>query len=118
MRERARPKRDWPTRARNCSASSISPAAAAAQAIDTIKLDSRKLLPLSKLNFQAAEADYRGGNGDFLKLITAQQQYLAAKLELARARADLYTQLASLDYQTSGAVWPASASATTLEATP
>ncbi|MGA9335250.1 MAG: TolC family protein [Rudaea sp.] len=92
--------------------------AAAAQAIDTIKLDSRKLLPLSKLNFQAAEADYRGGNGDFLKLITAQQQYLAAKLELARARADLYTQLASLDYQTSGAVWPASASATTLEATP
>lgn len=92
--------------------------AAAAQASDMIELDTQKLLPLSKLNLQAAEADYRGGNGDFLKLITAEQQYLAAKLELARTRADLYTQLASLDYQTGGALWPSPVPATTQEATP
>ena len=92
--------------------------AAAAQAIDTIELDDKKLLPLSKLNLQAAEADYSGGNGDFLKLITAEQQYLAAKLELARARADLYIQLASLNYQSGGALWPSPVPATTQEATP
>lgn len=85
--------------------------AAATQTTATIELDDKKLLPLSKLNLQAAEADYSGGNGDFLKLITAEQQYLAAKLELARARADLFTQLAALDYQTGGALFHTPANA-------
>ena len=39
----------------------------------------------------------------------------AQKLELAAARADLYTQLASLDYQTGGALWPSPAPATAQE---
>lgn len=83
--------------------------AAARQASSTIELYNTRLLTLSKLNMQAAEADYSGGNGDFLKLITAERQYLAFKLELTRARADFFTQWASLDYQTGGALSPATA---------
>lgn len=92
--------------------------ATAAQAMETIGLYTKKLLPLTRLNLQAAEADYSNGSGDFLKLITAEQQDLMARLELARARADLYTQLASLDYQTGGALWPSPASVTAQDATP
>ena len=83
--------------------------AAARQASGTIELYSTRLLGLSKLNLQAAEADYSSGAGDFLKLITAEQQYLAFKLELARARADFFTQWASLEYQTGGALSPVTA---------
>mgnify|MGYP002713026454 CR=1 FL=1 len=83
--------------------------ASASQAADSIRLYSTELLELSKLNLQAAEADYSSGNGDFLKLITAERQYLGFKLELARARADFFTQRASLDYQTGGALLPATA---------
>jgi len=64
---------------------------------------------LTRLNMQAAEADYSSGSGDFLKLITAEQQYLMAELEVARARADLFTQWASLNYQTGGGLSPLSA---------
>jgi outer membrane protein TolC len=94
--------------------------ATAAQAVATIQLYNGRLLPLIRLNMQAAEADYSNGSGtgDFLKLITAQQQYLMAELELARARADFYTQLASLNYQTGGAIWPFSVSATSRNTTP
>lgn len=91
--------------------------ATAAQAVATIDLYNDKLLPLTRLNMQAAEADYvsGSGSGDFLKLITAQQQYLMAELELVRARADFYTQLASLNYQTGGAIWPYLAGSSTLK---
>lgn len=92
--------------------------ASAAQAVETIRLYDAKLLPLTRLNLQAAEADYGNGSGDFLKLITAEQQYLMARLELARARADFLVQLASLDYQTGGALWPSSVSATSRGMTP
>ncbi len=85
--------------------------ATAAQALQTIHLYQDKLLPLAKLNMQAAEADYGSGSGDFLKLITAERQYLMAELELARARADFFTQLAALNYKTGGAIWPSSVSA-------
>jgi len=76
----------------------------AAQTRDSIALYTDKLLPLAELNLKAAESDYSSGNGDFLKLITAERQYLTAKLELARNRADFFTQMASLDYQTGGAL--------------
>jgi len=92
--------------------------ATAEQAVATIQLYHGKLLPLAKLNMQAAEADYRSGSGDFLKLITAEQQYLMAELELARARADFFTQLASLNYQTGGTLWPSLRSATSQDTTP
>ncbi len=78
--------------------------AAATQAADSIDLFRQKLLPLARLNLRAAEADYSGGNGDFLKLITAERQYLATQLEIAKARSDFFTQLAALDYRTAGAV--------------
>lgn len=94
--------------------------ATAAQAVATIKLYNGRLLPLIRLNMQAAEADYSNGSGagDFLKLITAEQQYLMAELELARARADFSTQLASLNYQTGGTLLPSSVSATSRNTTP
>ncbi|MEO9080115.1 MAG: TolC family protein, partial [Rhodanobacter sp.] len=92
--------------------------ATAQQAAATIQLYRTKLLPLAKLSLQAAEADYSSGSGDFLKLITAEQEDLQARLELARARADFYTQLASLNYQTGGALWPSLVPATRREATP
>ncbi|OYV75297.1 MAG: hypothetical protein B7Z66_13450 [Chromatiales bacterium 21-64-14] len=79
--------------------------AGARQDVRTVGLYTARLIPLSRQNLRAAEADYRSGHGDFLKLITAEQQYLMARLELARARADLYTQLASIDYQTAGAIF-------------
>ncbi|MEO8803011.1 MAG: TolC family protein [Rudaea sp.] len=92
--------------------------ASATQADATIRLYAGKLLPLIQLNLQAAEADYAGGNGDFLKVITAEQQDLIANLELVRARTDLFTQLASLDYQTGGALFHTLANAPTLEVGP
>lgn len=92
--------------------------ASATRAEKTIRLYEDKLLPLIHLNLQAAEADYAGGNGDFLKVITAQQQYLIAKLELMRARADLFTQLATLDYQTGGALFHTLANTPTQESRP
>lgn len=82
--------------------------ATASQANDTIELYTGKLLPLAELNLKAAEADYANGSGDFLKLITAERQYLEAKLELASARAEFYMQLAALDYQTGGTLLHAS----------
>ena len=90
----------------------------AAQASATIKLYGDKLLPLTRLNMQAAEADYSSGSGDFLKLITAEQQYLMAELEVARAHADLFTQWASLNYQTGGGLLPLSAATTRRGITP
>ena len=90
----------------------------AAQADATIQLYVDKLLPLIKLNMQAAEADYSSGSGDFLKLITAEQQHLTAELELARARADFFTQWASLNYQTGGELLPSAAPTTSGGTTP
>lgn len=92
--------------------------ASASQDSATIDLYRGRLLKLSKLNLQAAEADYSGGNGDFLKLITAERQYLMVKLELARARADFFTQLAALNYQTGGALSPSAPATTTEGSTP
>ena len=93
--------------------------ATAAQAAESIRLYTRHLLPLTKLNLNAAEADYSASAGDFLKLITAEQQDLTAKLELARSRADFFIQFAALDYRTGGALTHAPAIANqTQDATP
>ncbi|MDE2149087.1 MAG: TolC family protein [Gammaproteobacteria bacterium] len=81
--------------------------AAAEQARQTLRLYDDRLLPLSRLNLQAAEADYSSSGGSFLNLITAEQRYLDADLEQAAAQATLFTQLATLDYQTGGALFPA-----------
>jgi len=80
----------------------------ARQARDSIVLYTDSLMPLARLNLKAAEADYSNGSGDFLKLITAEQQYLTAKLELARSRADFFIQFAALDYRAGGALTRAS----------
>jgi len=90
----------------------------AQQAKDSIALYTGRMLPLARLNLKAAETDYSNGSGDFLKLITAEQQYLTAKLELARSRADFFIQFAALDYQTGGALRRAPAAKQTQETTP
>lgn len=92
--------------------------ATASQAHDTIDLYTGKLLPLAALNLKAAEADYANGSGDFLKLITAERQYLLAKLELASARSEFYMQLASLNYQTGGALLDTPVATRTQDITP
>jgi len=79
--------------------------AAIKQSNDTVDLYTKRLVPLADLNLKAANADYSAGRGDFLKVITAEQQYLMAELERERARADYYTQSAALDYQTGGAIF-------------
>ncbi|MDE2155165.1 MAG: TolC family protein [Xanthomonadaceae bacterium] len=105
--------------ARNQLLSDIEQARTAAeQAAATIRLYTGKLLPLSRLNLQAAEADYSAGSGDFLKLITAEQQYLQAELEVAKSRADFFTQWAALNYQAGGGLLPSSMPAMSRSPTP
>lgn len=80
--------------------------AKAEQARQTVRLYTNKLVPLAKQNLQAAENAYRSGTGDFLALVTAAQQLLIARLELAKARADFFTRFATLNYLTGGALFP------------
>ncbi len=82
--------------------------AGAEQARQTLALYADQLIPLARQNMEAAEADYRSGKGDFLRLISAEREYLQAELEQARARAELYKQTAALDYHTGGAVFASS----------
>ncbi len=76
--------------------------AALRQLHDSIALYDGHLLPVATLDLRAAEADYRTGDGDFTKVIAAEQQLLKIELERERARADYFIQFASLDYQTGG----------------
>lgn len=92
--------------------------AATDQAAATIRLYQDKLLPLAGQNLAAAESDYRSGRGDFLNLITAERQLLMAKLELARARAERFTQLAALDYRSGGALFTRASSTPYQDTTP
>ncbi len=81
--------------------------AAVKQARASLALYKSHLVPLSKLSLKTAEADYGAGTGDFHKLINAEEQLLLVKLERVRTRADLYTRLAALDYETGGAIFSA-----------
>jgi outer membrane protein TolC len=76
------------------------------QARDNLRLYTDRLLPLAQQSLKAAEIGYRNGRGDFSDLISAERQLLTTKLEQASAQADLYTQLASLNYHTGGALLP------------
>lgn len=68
-----------------------------AEARDVITLHEERLLPLARENLAAAETDYRAGAGDFLNVITAENQKLATELGLERARADYARRLAELE---------------------
>ncbi len=63
----------------------------------------QKLLPLAAENLQAAQADYESGAGDFLTLLSAEQNLLRTELTATRARADYYRRLAMLEYSAGGA---------------
>ncbi|MGH8538493.1 MAG: TolC family protein [Gammaproteobacteria bacterium] len=63
----------------------------------------QKLLPLAAENLQAAQADYEAGAGDFLTLLSAEQNLLRTELTAIRARADYYRRLAMLEYSAGGA---------------
>ncbi|MGH8568068.1 MAG: TolC family protein, partial [Gammaproteobacteria bacterium] len=62
----------------------------------------QKLLPLAAENLQAALADYESGAGDFLTLLSAEQNLLRTELTATRARADYYRRLAMLEYSAGG----------------
>ncbi|MDN5937462.1 MAG: TolC family protein [Salinisphaera sp.] len=81
--------------------------AKAEQARLTVRLYTEKLLPLAKQNLRAALNDYRNGTGEFLTLVSAEQQLLMARLKRTQARANFFTRLAELHYVTGGALFTA-----------
>jgi len=62
----------------------------------------QKLLPLAAENLQAAQTDYEAGAGDFLTLLSAEQNLLRTELTATQARADYYRRLAMLEYSAGG----------------
>ena len=72
------------------------------ESIQVIQLYRDKLVPLADENFAAAEADYRAGAGDFLNVITAENQKLMTELRLERARANYVRRLSELERWTGG----------------
>ncbi len=79
--------------------------AEAVESMEVIALHHDLLVPLVQDNLNAAEADYRAGAGDFLDVITAENQKLMTELRLARAQADYVRRLAELKRWTGGK-WP------------
>lgn len=71
---------------------------------DVIKLYRDKLVPLAEENLAAAEADYRAGAGDFLNVISAENQKLKTELRLERACANYIRRLAELERWTGASI--------------
>lgn len=69
------------------------------QARQTIALYQFDLLPLAEQNLSAARADWRSGAGDFQAVIDAEQQLLATRLGIQRARVDEWSARATLARQ-------------------
>ncbi|BCX80960.1 outer membrane protein, heavy metal efflux system [Methylomarinovum caldicuralii] len=51
----------------------------------TIRLYRTRLLPLARQSLAAAKSAYVAGSGDFLDLLTAEKEWIAVRLQLARA---------------------------------
>lgn len=69
------------------------------QSRQTIALYQSDLLPLAEQNLSAARADWRSGAGDFQAVIDAEQQLLATRLGIQRARVDEWSARATLARQ-------------------
>lgn len=79
--------------------------AAVRESMDAVALYESSLLPLTQEYFVAARADYEGGTGSFLAVISAEQQQLETEEGLERSRADLLRHLADLE-RVSGSFLP------------
>ena len=83
------------------------------ESLHVYKLHQDKLLPLANETLKAALSDYRSGSGDFLTLISSEQNLIKTQLQTDRALADMHRHLAELE-QAVGRVSPFSA----IQATP
>ena len=83
------------------------------ESLHVYKLHQDKLLPLADETLKAALSDYRSGSGDFLTLISSEQNLIKTQLQTDRALADMHRHLAELE-QAVGRVSPFSA----IQATP
>lgn len=71
--------------------------AAVIESVETFALYREQLVPLAGDSLDAAVADYTGGRGDFLNVISAEHNKLATELGQARALADYHRHLARLE---------------------
>ena len=83
------------------------------ESLHVYKLHQDKLLPLANETLKAALSDYRSGSGDFLTLISSEQNLIKTQLQTDRALADMHRHLAELEHAV-GSVSPFSA----IQATP
>lgn len=65
--------------------------------IAVVELHEDELVPLANEYLDAALADYGSGAGAFLNVITAERRFLAAQLDLERARAEYLRRMAALE---------------------
>ncbi len=61
-----------------------------------------RLLPLAEENLAAAKADYQGGSGDFLSLLTTEKNLMQTRLQVEQALADVHRHLAELERAVGG----------------
>jgi len=80
------------------------------ESVRVIQLYRDRLVPLAGESLDAAVAEYRAGQKDFLNVITAEDKKLATELGLERARADYLRRLAELERWTGDILKPVSPS--------
>jgi len=67
-----------------------------------IQLYESRLLPLTDENLQAARSDYESGQGNFLDMITAEQNLIELQLQLAKTHANYQQHYALLEELSGG----------------
>nr|WP_305908810.1 TolC family protein [Methylomarinum sp. Ch1-1]MDP4521666.1 TolC family protein [Methylomarinum sp. Ch1-1] len=68
------------------------------ESMHVYKLHQEKLLPLADETLKAALIDYRSGSGDFLTLISSENNRMQTQLQSERALADMHRHLAELEH--------------------
>jgi len=69
----------------------------------TLKLYSKRLIPLAQENIEVARTDYQVDRGSFLDLINAEKNLMQVKLQSERALADYHSHFAMLEHAVGGA---------------
>ncbi|MGH8176932.1 MAG: TolC family protein, partial [Steroidobacter sp.] len=78
--------------------------AAVREATHSLALYRDELVPLARNSLDVAQADYGGGRGDFLNVLTAERHQLTVEFGLARLEAEYFRRLAELDRASGGAL--------------
>lgn len=74
------------------------------EATHSLALYRDELVPLARDSLDVARADYGGGRGDFLNVLTAERRQLTVEFNLARLEAEYFRRLAELDRASGGAL--------------